>query len=113
NKEAASLSDDESIHGKRLNDDNLSFSSEEVEGEFNASNAEGVAETVFGDNSISPKCLNDVSRDPLAPYLLIPIMESLHLSFSKAVDARIFMGIKIDSSLTISHIFYADDAVFI
>nr|GFB75669.1 hypothetical protein [Tanacetum cinerariifolium] len=61
NKEAASLSDDESIHGKRLNDDNLSFSSEEEEGEFNASNAEGVAETVFGDNSISPECLNDVS----------------------------------------------------
>nr|GFC24801.1 RNA-directed DNA polymerase, eukaryota [Tanacetum cinerariifolium] len=76
-------------------------------------NAEGVAETVFGDNSISPECLNGVSRDPLAPYLLILIMESLHLSFSRAVDAGIFTGIKIDSSLTISHIFYADDAVFI
>nr|GEU47829.1 RNA-directed DNA polymerase, eukaryota [Tanacetum cinerariifolium] len=34
--------------------------------------------------------------DPLAPYLFILIMESLHLSFSK-----------------ISHLFYADDAVFI
>nr|GEZ84592.1 RNA-directed DNA polymerase, eukaryota [Tanacetum cinerariifolium] len=51
--------------------------------------------------------------DPLAPYLFILIMESLHLSFSRAVDAGIFTGIKIDSSLTISHIFYADDAVFI
>nr|GEV56856.1 RNA-directed DNA polymerase, eukaryota, reverse transcriptase zinc-binding domain protein [Tanacetum cinerariifolium] len=40
-------------------------------------------------------------------------MESLHLSFSRAVDAGIFTGIKIDYSLTISHLFYADDAVFI
>nr|GEY93057.1 RNA-directed DNA polymerase, eukaryota [Tanacetum cinerariifolium] len=51
--------------------------------------------------------------DPLAPYLFILIKESLHLSFSRAVDAGIFTGIKIDSSLTISHIFYANDAVFI
>ena len=51
--------------------------------------------------------------DPLAPYLFILIMESLHLSFSRAVDAGIFTGIKIDSSLTISHLFYVDDAVFI
>nr|GFC78092.1 RNA-directed DNA polymerase, eukaryota [Tanacetum cinerariifolium] len=51
--------------------------------------------------------------DPLAPYLFILIMESLHLSFSRAVVAGIFTGIKIDSSLTISHLFYADDVVFI
>ncbi|GJZ91854.1 RNA-directed DNA polymerase, eukaryota [Tanacetum coccineum] len=51
--------------------------------------------------------------DPLALYLFILIMESLHLSFSRVVDAGIFTGIKIDSSLTISHLFYADDAVFI
>nr|GFB17147.1 RNA-directed DNA polymerase, eukaryota [Tanacetum cinerariifolium] len=40
-------------------------------------------------------------------------MESLHLSFSRAVEAEIFTCIKIDSSLTLSHLFYADDAVFI
>nr|GFC16659.1 RNA-directed DNA polymerase, eukaryota, reverse transcriptase zinc-binding domain protein [Tanacetum cinerariifolium] len=40
-------------------------------------------------------------------------MESLHLSFSRAVEAGIFTGIKIDSSLTLSHLFYADDVVFI
>ncbi|GKA52201.1 RNA-directed DNA polymerase, eukaryota [Tanacetum coccineum] len=51
--------------------------------------------------------------DPLAPYLFILIMESLHLSFSRAINAGIFTGIKIGSSLTISHLFYADDAVFI
>nr|GFA15226.1 RNA-directed DNA polymerase, eukaryota [Tanacetum cinerariifolium] len=39
-------------------------------------------------------------------------MESLHLSFSRAVEAGIFTSIKIDSSLTLSHLFYADDAVF-
>ncbi|GJY05926.1 RNA-directed DNA polymerase, eukaryota [Tanacetum coccineum] len=51
--------------------------------------------------------------DPLAPFLFILIMESLHLYFSRAVEAGIFTGIKIGSSLTISHLFYADDAVFI
>nr|GEZ62419.1 RNA-directed DNA polymerase, eukaryota [Tanacetum cinerariifolium] len=51
--------------------------------------------------------------DPLVPFLFILVMESLHLSFSRAVEARIFTGIKIDSSLTLSHLFYADDAVFI
>ncbi|GKA94699.1 RNA-directed DNA polymerase, eukaryota, partial [Tanacetum coccineum] len=43
--------------------------------------------------------------DPLAPYLFIIIMKSLYLSFSRAVDEGIFMGIKIDSSLNISHLF--------
>ncbi|GJZ24831.1 RNA-directed DNA polymerase, eukaryota [Tanacetum coccineum] len=40
-------------------------------------------------------------------------MESLHLSFSRAVEAGIFKGYKIDPSTTLSHLFYADDAVFI
>nr|GEU38510.1 hypothetical protein [Tanacetum cinerariifolium] len=51
--------------------------------------------------------------DPLAPYLFILIMESLHLSFSRVVDAGIFKGIKIDNSTMISHLFYVDDAVFV
>ncbi|GJS44955.1 RNA-directed DNA polymerase, eukaryota [Tanacetum coccineum] len=51
--------------------------------------------------------------DPLAPYLFILIMESLHLSLSRAIEAGIFKGIKIGSSLNISHLFYVDDAVFI
>nr|GEZ74519.1 RNA-directed DNA polymerase, eukaryota [Tanacetum cinerariifolium] len=74
NKEAASSSDDESIHGERFNDDNLSFASEEEEGEFNASNAEGVAETVFGDNSISPECLNGVSSKSEDPFYIYDIL---------------------------------------
>ncbi|GJV32268.1 RNA-directed DNA polymerase, eukaryota [Tanacetum coccineum] len=51
--------------------------------------------------------------DPLAPYLFILIMESLHLSFSRIVEEGVFTGIKIDSSVTLSHLFYADDAIFI
>nr|GFB03262.1 RNA-directed DNA polymerase, eukaryota [Tanacetum cinerariifolium] len=51
--------------------------------------------------------------DPLAPFLFILIMESLHLSFSRAVKAGVFKGISLSSSLTVSHLFYADDAVFI
>ncbi|GJW79157.1 RNA-directed DNA polymerase, eukaryota, reverse transcriptase zinc-binding domain protein [Tanacetum coccineum] len=45
-------------------------------------------------------------------HLFIIIMESLHLSFQRVVDNGIFNGIKLSSSLSISHLFYADDAVF-
>ncbi|GJT00845.1 RNA-directed DNA polymerase, eukaryota [Tanacetum coccineum] len=51
--------------------------------------------------------------DHLAPYLFILVMESLHLSFSRVIDAGIFTGIRIDPTTMISHLFYADDAVFI
>nr|GEV07017.1 RNA-directed DNA polymerase, eukaryota [Tanacetum cinerariifolium] len=51
--------------------------------------------------------------DPLASYLFILIMESLHLSFSRVIDAGIFTGVRIDSPFMISHLFYADDALFI
>nr|GEY52549.1 RNA-directed DNA polymerase, eukaryota [Tanacetum cinerariifolium] len=51
--------------------------------------------------------------DPLAPFLFILIMESLHLSFNRVVEAGIFTGLRIDDALTISHLFYADDAIFI
>nr|GEV30049.1 RNA-directed DNA polymerase, eukaryota [Tanacetum cinerariifolium] len=51
--------------------------------------------------------------DPLSPFLFILIMKSLHLSFQRVVDAGIFKGIKLGSSLSISHMFYADDAVFV
>ncbi|GKC54374.1 RNA-directed DNA polymerase, eukaryota [Tanacetum coccineum] len=51
--------------------------------------------------------------DPLAPYLFILVMESFHLSISRAIEAGFFTGIKVDRSLTLSHLFYADDAVFI
>ncbi|GKB95065.1 RNA-directed DNA polymerase, eukaryota [Tanacetum coccineum] len=51
--------------------------------------------------------------DPLAPYLFILVMESLHLSFSRVIDAGIFTGVRIDPSIMISHLFYEDDAVLI
>ncbi|GJS70212.1 RNA-directed DNA polymerase, eukaryota [Tanacetum coccineum] len=51
--------------------------------------------------------------DPLSPFLFILIMESLHLSFQRVVDAGMFNGIKLSTSLNISHMFYADDAVFV
>ncbi|GJV34311.1 RNA-directed DNA polymerase, eukaryota, reverse transcriptase zinc-binding domain protein [Tanacetum coccineum] len=40
-------------------------------------------------------------------------MESLHLSFQRVVDAGLFKGIKLNSSTTISHMFYTDDVVFV
>ncbi|GKD78976.1 RNA-directed DNA polymerase, eukaryota [Tanacetum coccineum] len=49
--------------------------------------------------------------DPLAPFLFLLIMEALHLSFSRAVEAGIFTGIKIDPTITLSHLFYADDFI--
>ncbi|GJV55335.1 RNA-directed DNA polymerase, eukaryota [Tanacetum coccineum] len=51
--------------------------------------------------------------DPLSPFLFILVMESLHLSFQRVVDAGLFKGIKLNSSTTISHMFYADDVVFV
>ncbi|GJS23933.1 RNA-directed DNA polymerase, eukaryota [Tanacetum coccineum] len=51
--------------------------------------------------------------DPLSPFLFILVMESLHFSFSQIINAGFFKGIRIDNSLTLSHLFYADDAVFI
>ncbi|GJW90801.1 RNA-directed DNA polymerase, eukaryota, partial [Tanacetum coccineum] len=42
--------------------------------------------------------------DPLAPFLFLLIMESLHLSFSRAVEAGIFKGYKIDHSTMLSHL---------
>ncbi|GJV00421.1 RNA-directed DNA polymerase, eukaryota [Tanacetum coccineum] len=51
--------------------------------------------------------------DPLAPYLFLLVMESLHHSFSRVVEAGFFKGISFNGSINISHLFYADDAVFI
>ncbi|GJW36817.1 RNA-directed DNA polymerase, eukaryota [Tanacetum coccineum] len=51
--------------------------------------------------------------DPLAPYLFILVMESLHLSFSRVIEAGMFKGLLVDNSVMISHLFYADDAVFV
>ena len=51
--------------------------------------------------------------DPLPPYLFLLVMESLHYSFLRVVEAGSFKGISINGSTSISHLFYADDAVFI
>ena len=50
--------------------------------------------------------------DPLSPFLFILVMESLHVSFQRVVDAGLYNGIKLAPSLPISHLFYADDAIF-
>nr|GEV38922.1 RNA-directed DNA polymerase, eukaryota [Tanacetum cinerariifolium] len=50
---------------------------------------------------------------PLAPYLFILVMKSLHLSICHLVDNGLFSGIQLPGSVTISHLFYADDAMFI
>ncbi|GJZ01857.1 RNA-directed DNA polymerase, eukaryota [Tanacetum coccineum] len=51
--------------------------------------------------------------DPLSPFLFILVMESLHISVQRVVDADMFKGISLGSSLHLSHLFYADDAVFL
>ncbi|GKB12628.1 RNA-directed DNA polymerase, eukaryota [Tanacetum coccineum] len=50
--------------------------------------------------------------DPLSPFLFILVMESLHISFKRVVDAGMFHGIVLNSSMQLSHMFYADDVVF-
>ncbi|GJX54185.1 RNA-directed DNA polymerase, eukaryota, reverse transcriptase zinc-binding domain protein [Tanacetum coccineum] len=49
----------------------------------------------------------------LSPFLSFLSMESLHLSFQKVVNAGLYKGVVLDNSLQISHLFYADDVVFI
>ncbi|GJV81212.1 RNA-directed DNA polymerase, eukaryota [Tanacetum coccineum] len=51
--------------------------------------------------------------DPLSPFLFILVMESLHLSFNNILNTGLFKGLRINETLTLSHLFYADDAVFI
>ncbi|GJS91827.1 RNA-directed DNA polymerase, eukaryota, reverse transcriptase zinc-binding domain protein [Tanacetum coccineum] len=51
--------------------------------------------------------------DPLSLFLFILIMESLHISFQRVLDAGMFKRITLGPSLQLSHMFYADDAVFV
>nr|GEX91304.1 RNA-directed DNA polymerase, eukaryota [Tanacetum cinerariifolium] len=53
--------------------------------------------------------------DPLSSFLFLLVMESLHLSFVRAMNIRFYKGIQVGDreSLNVSHLFYADDAVFI
>lgn len=51
--------------------------------------------------------------DPLSPFLFILIMESLHLSMTRVSSECMFSGLRLNGSLSISHLFYADDAMFI
>ncbi|GKA93152.1 RNA-directed DNA polymerase, eukaryota, partial [Tanacetum coccineum] len=53
--------------------------------------------------------------DPLSPFLFILVMESLHVSFQRIIDRGLFSPILIgkDNLIPISHLFYADDAMFI
>nr|GEZ80059.1 RNA-directed DNA polymerase, eukaryota [Tanacetum cinerariifolium] len=51
--------------------------------------------------------------NPLSPYLFILIMESLNMSFTRAIDECVFKGVHLYGSTSISHLFYADDVMFI
>ncbi|GKA81473.1 RNA-directed DNA polymerase, eukaryota, partial [Tanacetum coccineum] len=51
--------------------------------------------------------------DPLAPYLFILVMESLHLSIRRMVDNGLYKGIQLPGAVSISHMFYADDVMFL
>nr|GEZ28210.1 RNA-directed DNA polymerase, eukaryota [Tanacetum cinerariifolium] len=51
--------------------------------------------------------------DPLSSYLFILIMESLNMSFPRAIDEGVFKGVHLHGSTSISHLFYADDVMFI
>nr|GEV87191.1 RNA-directed DNA polymerase, eukaryota, reverse transcriptase zinc-binding domain protein [Tanacetum cinerariifolium] len=51
--------------------------------------------------------------DPLSLFLFILIMESLHISVDRVVEAILFRGIQVGNTLHISHLFFADDVVFL
>ncbi|GJT92828.1 RNA-directed DNA polymerase, eukaryota [Tanacetum coccineum] len=53
--------------------------------------------------------------DPLSLFLFLLLMEALHISFVRAMDGGFFNGIYVGSHepVHISHLFYADNAMFI
>nr|GEX74164.1 putative RNA-directed DNA polymerase, eukaryota, reverse transcriptase zinc-binding domain protein [Tanacetum cinerariifolium] len=51
--------------------------------------------------------------DPLSPFLFILVMESLHISFSRVIAFGLFKGVNINNSLTLLHVVYTDDAIFV
>ncbi|GKG01756.1 RNA-directed DNA polymerase, eukaryota, partial [Tanacetum coccineum] len=52
--------------------------------------------------------------DPLSSFLFLLVMESLHISFQRIVDAGMFRGINLGGGqVNLSHMFYADDVVFV
>ncbi|GKB49944.1 RNA-directed DNA polymerase, eukaryota, reverse transcriptase zinc-binding domain protein [Tanacetum coccineum] len=51
--------------------------------------------------------------DPLSPFLFILIMESLHISVNRVVEAGLFRGVQVGNAIHVSHLFFADDAVFL
>jgi len=52
--------------------------------------------------------------DPLSPFLFIIAMEGLNVAMTEATDNGIFHGVPFpNSELRLSHLFYADDALFV
>ena len=52
--------------------------------------------------------------DPLSPFLFIIAMEGLNVAMKTACEKHIFKGLKIpNQDGIVSHLFYADDALFI
>ena len=49
--------------------------------------------------------------DPLSPFLFLLVMETLHISFQRVVEAGMFKGVSLSTTMHISHLFYAYDAV--
>ncbi|GJQ94657.1 RNA-directed DNA polymerase, eukaryota [Tanacetum coccineum] len=75
NKEPLYTSDDDSVQSE-MNIPKQSYFSEEEEGELKSSDVEGVAETIFGENSSSAKCYSGEqvvqnSEDPFGIYNLL------------------------------------------
>ncbi|XP_071741027.1 uncharacterized mitochondrial protein AtMg01250-like [Rutidosis leptorrhynchoides] len=52
--------------------------------------------------------------DPLSPFLFLIVMEGLHILIKESVDAGLIQGAMVGNShINVSHLFYADDAVFV
>lgn len=51
--------------------------------------------------------------DPLSPFLFILAMEGLNQAINNAKEKGILTGIKLPNSMVLSHLLYADDAIFV
>ncbi|KAJ0527046.1 putative RNA-directed DNA polymerase [Helianthus annuus] len=52
--------------------------------------------------------------DPMSPFLFVLMLEALNILMNRAVDVGVFKGVVLpNGGPTLSHLFYADDVIFI
>ncbi|GJV65988.1 RNA-directed DNA polymerase, eukaryota [Tanacetum coccineum] len=87
-----------------------------IEGDENVKFFHGILNKKRSQSQIRGVMANGVWIDDpvkVKDEFLMHFRSSLHISFQRVVDAGLFNGINLSSTVNLSHLFYADDAIFI